>query len=360
MHIHELVHQDTATHITFYSSIIATVMILIVLVQMIRNPRARRKCLEYKFFSLICFLGLIMNLYSIVIVFIYPYTMIAGWMRIRKYTPDAIYILYAASWFFFCDYMVFKDSGRLRHRRAGYIVLLVFNFLISTAMSFVRNEVEKGELSVEYRGRYYLQWIYYPILTVIFLVATWFMVVSFRKTMTYHNGRQDPLPLRIDTFFYPWLFGVFAQFVIAVEIEGFCAALSILSVYWSFNIIEKYVDWDTGLFNSKFLEYLPFYVKYQKMDIQTAYNLTVPGENHILVDVMQERMHEKYCVIKKDNGDIFVVSDVRGKMAIELMKRNIQDKGINFNPPVSIVVKNLSRNASESAYDFLKRAYNAY
>ena len=361
MQIHEIIHHDTATRISFISSCIALFIIIAVLIHMKYSPTHRKKKrLENKFFSVICVLGLLMNLYGIFIVFVYPYTTFAGWMRIRKYTPDALYVLYAASWFFFCDYMVFKDKNRLKHRRVGYIALLVGNFLVSFIMSFVRDEVEKGEISEIYMGRNYLQWIYYPVLTIVFLVASWFMVFGFRNAWIYHERRQDPLPLRIDTFFYPWVLGVFAQFVFALEIEGFCAALSILSVYWSFTIIEEYVDWDTGLFNSKFLDYLPYYVKYLKMDIQTAFSLTVPGENHILVDVMSERMHEKCCVIKRDNGDIFVVSDVRRKLAVELMKRNIQDKGMSHNPPVSIVVKNVSRSASESAHDFLIRAYNAF
>lgn len=359
--LHDFIEHSTATYIALYSSITGAFLIIYLIIRMKRKiPSGEKKRLEYKLFLCICILGLIMNLYSVVIVFVFPYTMLAGGTRIRKYTPDAVYVLYAASWSFFCDYVVFKNEKRLKNRRLGYIILLVANFMISLIMSFVRDEVEKGEISVEYRGRYYLQWIYYPVLVMVFLVATWFMVVGFRKAYVYHKKRSDPLPFRVDIFFYPWLIGVFAQFVLAVEIEGFCAAVSLFLVYWSFSTIKKYVDWDTELFNSRFLEYVSDYLRYIKMDIQTAFSLTVPGEKKELLDVMSEKRMDNACVIKKDNDDILVVSNVRGKLPMELMKRNIQDRGANYTPPISIVVKSMSRTASESVNDFVKKAYDAY
>ncbi len=353
--LYDFIPPSLAYSITLSTIIIGLIVVSGIIFLVIKNPIAgSRKEMPHKIFLRICILGLINMLLSLFVLSILSYTSYETHSRFRAFQSEICYFLYGFSWFFLMDYIIRRDNSRIKKNNIRAVVLVTVIIITRLIMS----RIAIGEDNTPLSGvRDYLSWISFPLELMVVLLAAAFMMHGVFRIRGYQKGRKELFGFRLDFYFYPWLVGVLLNLLLAIDIEGLCSACSIALTYFALKKRDRCIDWDTGLFNENYLDYYDEFAREFKFVGKAALSIETANDIEELIPIVRRIVTETSFIIRRRDGRFFIVLSAAERMAVEVMKKNLQDAAHNNAIYISMVIRQFMKNSYESENEFVQRAF---
>lgn len=344
-----------AYNITRITVFIGLIVVTVILFMVIKKPiTGTRKGMPHKIYVRLCILAIINMLVSLLSTVALTYSTYEDSFRFRAFQSEVCYFLYGFSWFFLMDYIIRRNNSRIKRNNIRAAILSVV--IIVTRIIMIR--LALGEDNTLLSGtRKYINWMSFPIELLAVLLAAAFMMHGAVRIREYQRERKELFSFRLDLFFFPWIIGVVLNIAAAIDIEGLCSAMSLLLAYMALRKRDRYIDLETGLFNENYIEYYDEFARKYKFSGKAALSIATRDDPKDLIPIICHVVTETSFILRRADGRFFIVLTAAERMAVEVMKKNLQDAAHSSNPPIGIVIRHFMKNSYENESEFAQRAF---
>lgn len=353
--LYSLIPHEVAYAITRYTTIAGIIVVVgLFIMQFIKPVMAEKKALPRKIFFRLCILALINLSLALFLTFFLSYDSYENFNRFRSFQSEICYCLYSFSWFFLLDYIIKRDPGRIKQNNRRAVLLSLAIVVIRLIMTRIALGADFSSATKE---KDYVEWASFPLELLVVLIAGAFMIHGYLRILGYHKERRELTNCRLDFFFLPWLIGVLLQFIICIDIEGLCAAVSLVLLYFGLRNRDKYIDWETGFFNENYIECYEQFTRQYKSLGKAALSISFSDNGEDAMALARRIISQDSFLIRRQDGRFFLVLSTGEKMAVEVTKKNLQDAAHSNVPPVNITIRQFMKTSYENEVEFVKRAF---
>ena len=327
---YDLTGNELVDEIIYHSSWIMELAGLVGLMVMIfGNPRLKKhertedRYLFYECIMVIVILILQLSLIPLV----YSDSLIAYYAFIFALTVNEIlYMFIILQWLVFVDYSLYrsKDHIRRRDRHAAIplIVLAFVDILQSIAVFYPDALMYYSWANLPS----YLQYIKLAIELAYIVIA----IVLERK---HSKESREPRFLRLEAFIIPFLFGVLVRFY-----DSAMLALGIILTYSAVKRRDRYIDYDSGLYNGEYLDYLRQFRK--ELGESKEYGLLVEAKGHgkEMATLLKELLPAGISVFSLGEDTFYLISETSKKSAMKMTAMMIEDSVESSDAPYDVQI----------------------
>ncbi len=276
-----------------------------------------------------------------------------GILDIREILNEILRYLFPLTWLVFFDYSVYKSKSRIYDKYRFSMLPIGLLAVFWAVIQYVNGlETIDGVYINEGIPLYVRLTVIYRIMA--FIICQGYILYAFLIVRTYYKEMKQPLFIRFDSYFVPWIIGIIITVLTGINVEPMFSSFAILLTFITIKNRYQYLDSETEFYNTKFIPFISRY--FSKKDYKGGCVIHFEAQDNMALGrVLLKYMIPKSVVINvKDNGYL-MIADTQDLRAIQLCESLIMDGAKEESTNISVKVSNWIRNSSETILEFTDR-----
>ena len=252
---------------------------------------------------------------------------------------EMLYLAIILQWLICVDYSLnhSMDHIRRRYRHAALPIIIVGTIDTIRVFIYIRS-IDVGSWVDAVTSALHVLYIAVEIcyiLTAIVLVKR------------HEKERREPRFLRLGAFIIPFVIGVFFRYYDAPLL-----AFGIIFTYAAMSRRDKYIDFDTGIYNSDFLDCIGKHWDKKGYPDASAMLVSSPGhEDEMAGILLRIRIPECY-IIKLGDGRFVLLSPEVRRSALQMTEGLIKDAAQDAVPSFTVATRATNRQEGQTMKEF--------
>ncbi len=329
--------------IIYYSSFVLEFVAVIGVILLIICNKPLRKRIRHqdKLFLNVCVLVLCQNVLDILLV---PLVYVdADWayntFLIALIVNEVLFLLIVLNWLVCVDYYVYRSMDhirrRYRHALIPILVIIVLNVLYDLMLFDIIPVSVRFDL------------VLYGLHSCELAIEIVYVIMAIRLVKKYEKERREPRFLRLNVFIIPFVLGTLFRFYDA-SFMGFGVILTYLVVRRR----DDYIDFGTGLFKEKYLDYIGDHWDKKGFKEGNAILLSAPGHENTLAKILSDIKIQDCFIFILDNKCFSMLTGALRKSAVLMTEQMISEAAEESEEPFTIEFKSLRRGDGQSMKEF--------
>ncbi|MCR4654868.1 MAG: hypothetical protein K5770_01340 [Lachnospiraceae bacterium] len=161
---------------------------------------------------------------------------------------------------------------------------------------------------------------------------------------------REPKFIRLGAFIIPFVLGVLFRFY-----DASLMALGIILTYGVVKRRDRFLNPDTGFYNTDFLKYLGTYRDKKNYSGECVIALSAPSDPEGLARILHEMGPQNGLVIDKGDGEFLLFAEDLRESAARMAQRTFKEAAGMWEPPFSVETSVVKRREDETASAFAKK-----
>ncbi len=330
---------DTIDEFIFWGSFfmeLAAAVGIVIMVLKNESLRKRRRPIDALVFGA-CVLALAQNVLDMSLV---PLVEIeASWMppvfNFLLVVNEMLYLAIILQWLICVDFSLHHsmDHIRRRYRHAALPIIVVgvlgtVRVLVYIRMFDIGNWVAVGTNVLH-------------VLSVILEIC--YILTAVMLVKRYEKERREPRFLRLKAFIIPFVIGVLVRYYDA-SLLGF----GIIFTYAAMSRRDKYIDFDTGLYNSGFLDCIGEYWDKKEYPDASAMLALAPGHEDEMAGILSNIRIPNCYIIKLLEGRFVLLSPEVRRSALKILEDILTDAAKEADAPFAVFTRAMKRTEGQT------------
>ncbi|MCR5748401.1 MAG: hypothetical protein K6G03_11895, partial [Lachnospiraceae bacterium] len=271
----------------------------------------RRMCISTIIYAALAMASFWMSYFSM-------YSDAAGWAAlIDEPLVELVNMLLLLEWLVFVDFTIFHsvDHIKRRYKQAVLHIVIVAVILISDSFVFYYADIDNPLFLDIWEKTLFL---------LIFAIEVLFVYRAYSMVRDYQKKMRPPLFLRLDLFVIPFFAGMVITLFTSISCRALGYSIGILLTWMTMRNRYKYLDKESGFYNSDFLEVMVKNAEKQGYPGGSAIAFRLPGKGANLAKVLEDEAPEESLNIACGNDCFVMLAETGWEKALQLLIKRVR------------------------------------
>ncbi|MBQ1527184.1 MAG: hypothetical protein IIZ75_08625 [Lachnospiraceae bacterium] len=292
---------------------------------------------------------------------------------------DVAYLFYAFMWVLFIDASLYHSTDGLKRRYSLAVVpyvVIIGLLLINSFLEGYINAGDRGTLNSTGMLMDVLdlsRLLSLSVFFISFILGAAYMLYARRLSVSYQKDIRQPVFLRLDVFFIPWLIGWIPMLLMYIssffdmkyhlrlpDFSVLCAAVSLVLTHLSMKNRYRYLDYETGFYKEEFLDNITEFMEKKHAPVNCGVLIRVSGKRQEFAKILSDQRPERSTVILLSEDGFVLFSDVRSSSAVKLLEQDLREASDEQIPGIDLNITVRFREKDEAMEAFRNRMINEF
>ena len=256
---------------------------------------------------------------------------------------EVLYLLIVLQWLVCVDYCLYFSSDHVkRHYRKAVIPIVVIAVMdiLQSLVYYAGIYKLFDNIKLLDAGQTALH------LSKLFIEAG-YIATAIYIVKRYSGQRREPHFLRLEAFIIPFVFGALFRFY-----DASFAGYGIILTYIAIKRRDNYIDFKSGLYNTRYLDYLCDHWDKKGFSDGSALLISSEGHGHALAGILTDIKVPDAFIINMGDGKFLMIAGFLRKSAFMMAEQMVIDGAAEADTPFEPRTKQMRRNKGESMKEF--------
>ncbi len=350
--INSLLYQQSGNEIldvtiywtSFFAEIIAAIGVLLII--LLNEPVRKRLRTQDRLIFWQCVMVFVLNVLQVSLVpMVYSGIEVSDPIfLVALLINEVLYMSVILQWLICVDYSLFysEDHIRRQYRKAAIPILIVAVFETMHSLVYYFNQNDELPIIGKWAdmGMDAL-YVFKLIVEISYILQAVYMVRKYEKI------KKEPSFLRLDAFIIPFVFGVLFRFY-----DASFAGYGVILTYIAMKRRDRYINFKTGLYNDKYLDYLCSY--WDKKEYHGASALLMHAEENSrqFVEILSDIKIQDTFIINMSQDKFLLITGAVKNSALKMAELMISEQAADADEPFAPKMISLKRSSTQSMTEF--------